>query len=43
MIDAFDCGYISSDQLQLFRERIKEVERILNGYIAYLEKKLPPK
>jgi four helix bundle protein len=43
MIDAFDCGYINSYQLQLFRERIKEVERILNGYIAYLEKKLPPK
>jgi four helix bundle protein len=43
MIDAFDCGYINSDQLQLFRERIKEVERILNGYIAYLERKLSSK
>jgi len=43
LIDAFDCEYINSDQLHLFRERIKEVERILNGYIAYLESKLPPK
>ena len=43
LIDAFDCSYISSKQLQYFREKIKEVERILNGYIAYLESKLPPK
>jgi four helix bundle protein len=43
MIDAFDCGYISSEQLQHFREKIKEVERILNGYIVFLESKLPPK
>jgi four helix bundle protein len=43
VIDAFDCDYINSDQLNQFREKIKEVERILNGYIAYLERKLSPK
>jgi four helix bundle protein len=43
LIDAFDCGYIKTDQLHHFREKIKEVERILNGYIAYLERLDPPK
>jgi four helix bundle protein len=43
LIDAFDCGYINSEQLQYFRGKIKEIERILNGYIAYLESKLPSK
>jgi four helix bundle protein len=43
MIDAFDCGYIKSDQLHHFREMIKKVERILNGYIAWLERQDPPK
>jgi len=43
LIDAFDCAYINSDQLQHFRDKIKDVERILNGYIVYLESKLPPK
>jgi four helix bundle protein len=43
MIDAFDCGYIKSEQLHHFREKIKKVERILNGYIAYLERQNPPK
>jgi four helix bundle protein len=43
LIDAFDCSYINSKQLQYFRDKVKEVERILNGYIVYLERKLPPK
>lgn len=41
-IDAFDCGYINSNQLQTFREKIKVVEKLLNGYITYLKGKLPP-
>ena len=39
-IDAFDCSYITTEQLQYFRNRINEVEKILNGYIRYL-KSLP--
>ena len=39
-IDAFDCSYINTEQLQYFRNRINEVEKILNGYIRYL-KSLP--
>ena len=40
-IDAFDCSYINPEQLHHYRNRINEVERILNGYIRYL-KTLPP-
>lgn len=36
-IDAFDCTYINTEQLQYYRNRINEVERILNGYIRYLK------
>ena len=37
LIDAFDCSYINAEQLQYFRDKIIEVERILNGYIRYLK------
>jgi four helix bundle protein len=37
LIDAFDCSYINAEQLQRFRGKILEVERILNGYIRYLK------
>ncbi|AEW02424.1 four helix bundle protein [Niastella koreensis] len=40
-IDAFDCSYITTEQLQYYRNRINQVEKILNGYIRYL-KSLPP-
>jgi four helix bundle protein len=43
VIDAFDCGYVNSNQLHHFRDKIKEVERILNGYIAWLERQDSPK
>jgi four helix bundle protein len=39
LIEAFDCGYISSDQLNIFKEKIEEVAKLLNGYIAYLRSK----
>ncbi len=39
-IDAFDCKYITEDQLNYFKNKIEEVERLLNGYIAYLRKNL---
>jgi four helix bundle protein len=36
LIDAFDCGYITSEQLQRYRIKIDELEKILSGYIKYL-------
>jgi four helix bundle protein len=39
LIDAFDCNYISDEILQTFRQKIYEVEKLLNGYINFLEKK----
>lgn len=36
LIDAFDCKYISQTQLDYWRIRLKEEERLLNGYINYL-------
>ncbi len=39
-IDAFDCGYITNEQLAYYRNKIDEEERLLNGYINYLEKNI---
>ena len=36
LIDAFDERYISEEKLNYFKERGKEIERLLNGYINYL-------
>lgn len=40
LIDAFDCKYITQDQLAAYKVKYDEVERLLNGYIAYLRGKL---
>jgi four helix bundle protein len=40
LIDAWDCHYINQEELKIFREKIQEIERLLNGYIAYLEKNI---
>jgi len=40
LIDALDCKYMNEDQLNYFKNKIDEVERLLNGYIAYLRKNL---
>lgn len=37
LIDAFDCSYIDSKQLQYYRAKINEVEKIMAGYIRYLK------
>jgi four helix bundle protein len=37
LIDAFDEEYISNETLEDFRKQIDEVERLLNGYVNYLE------
>jgi len=39
LFDAFDEGYISSEQLTELKIKAKEVEVLLNGYIAWLRKK----
>lgn len=36
LIDAFDCKYINQTQLDYWRIKLKEEERLLNGYINYL-------
>jgi four helix bundle protein len=35
-IDALDSGYINNQQLENWRNKLKEEERLLNGYINYL-------
>ena len=39
LIDAFDEKLISEEQLNYYRNKITEVEKLLNGYINYLEKR----
>ena len=36
LIDAFDERYITEERLNYFKEKGKEIERMLNGYINYL-------
>lgn len=40
LIDAFDCNYIAEADLQLFKTKIEETQRTLNGYISFLRKNL---
>ncbi len=37
-IDAFDKGYISEEQLTYYRIHIIKIEKLLKGYITWLEK-----
>lgn len=39
LIDAYDEKLISEEQLNYYRNKITEVEKLLNGYINYLEKR----
>jgi len=38
-VDAFDEHYITEAQFLNFKEKAKEIERLLNGYIIFLRKK----
>lgn len=38
LLDAFDEKYISVDQLDSLRATITDVEKLLNGYISWLDK-----
>ena len=40
LIGASDCKYISKEQLDYYKTKIDEVERLLNGYISFLRKNL---
>jgi len=40
LIDAFDCNYIDENTLDCYRNKIDEIERLMNGYINYLEKNI---
>jgi four helix bundle protein len=37
-IDAFDEGYITEEQLNAYRIEIIKIEKLLNGYMAWLER-----
>ena len=39
LIDSFDEKYITEEQLTDFRNKVTGVEKLLNGYISYLERK----
>ena len=39
LIDAFDERYVTEERLNYFKEKGKEIERLLNGYINYLRTK----
>ena len=40
LIDAYDCSYITKEQLLIHKESFNEVMALLNGYIIYLRKLL---
>lgn len=40
LIDANDCNYISAETLTEYTEQVKTVERLLNGYIGWLRKRI---
>lgn len=39
LIDAFDCQLISHKELGDLRTKVSEIEKLLNGYISFLQKK----
>jgi four helix bundle protein len=39
LIDAFDEEYITDEELKYYREKVLHCIKVLNGYIAYLERK----
>ena len=40
LIDAFDCVYITAQQLEYYKLKIDEAGKMLNGYISWLRKNL---
>ncbi|MCD6010397.1 MAG: four helix bundle protein [Flavipsychrobacter sp.] len=42
-INAFDCNYISESTLNEYKQQALELEKLLNGYIAWLKKMIDSK
>jgi four helix bundle protein len=42
LIDAHDENYITETVLNEYKAKISEVEKLLNGYIHFIEKKIAP-
>ena len=42
LTDALDCNYILQNELEYFKEKIKNIEMLLNGYISFLRKQINP-
>lgn len=42
LIDAYDCAYIDKNILAEYTERVKLIERLLNGYVVWLRKSHQP-
>lgn len=42
-LDAYDCKYISEETLNQYRQQATELEKMLNGYIAWLKKMITAK
>jgi hypothetical protein len=40
IIDAFDCNYITAEELEILEGKTVIVEKLLNGYMAWLKKKI---
>ena len=40
LIDAFDCKFITQEQLTYYKLKYDEIERLLNGYISFLRKNI---
>ncbi|MFI4963159.1 MAG: four helix bundle protein [Legionellales bacterium] len=43
LIDAFDCKYISEEILNEYKQKASDVEKLLNGYMAWLKKMIDSK
>lgn len=43
LIDAYDCNFITKEELTAFENDINEVEKILNGYINWLRSQITKK
>ncbi|MFT3932192.1 MAG: four helix bundle protein [Chitinophagaceae bacterium] len=43
LIDAYDCKYITKNDLAKFKSQIDETGKLLNGYISFLQKQLEDK
>jgi len=41
LIDALDCSYITEAVFVAYKNKVEEVERLLNGYITFLRSKIP--